>query len=147
MTSLFLTHPPTILLSISSANFLSSIVHPADGSLLPPNDNMVSHPRRPSSSHYRRASSPYARGRSASVVSSASSAGGSHDSPDLPPAKAGPLPQPQPYGDLAPPSRAPNKPVRAQVTTPATDVASKGRRTHDGQFICPVPGCGSTFTR
>ncbi|GHJ89182.1 hypothetical protein NliqN6_5584 [Naganishia liquefaciens] len=40
-----------------------------------------------------------------------------------------------------------NKIPRAKVTTPATEVASRGRRTSDGLFECPVPGCGSTFTR
>ncbi|KAI5450516.1 hypothetical protein NCC49_002973 [Naganishia albida] len=40
-----------------------------------------------------------------------------------------------------------NKIPRAKVTTPATEMASRGRRTSDGLFECPVPGCGSTFTR
>ncbi|KAJ9101099.1 hypothetical protein QFC21_003317 [Naganishia friedmannii] len=40
-----------------------------------------------------------------------------------------------------------NKIPRAKVTTPATEMASRGRRTSDGLFECPVPGCDSTFTR
>ncbi|KDQ08729.1 hypothetical protein BOTBODRAFT_93542, partial [Botryobasidium botryosum FD-172 SS1] len=37
--------------------------------------------------------------------------------------------------------------TRPLVTTAATSVASKQRRTTDAPHICPVPGCGSTFTR
>ncbi|QRV75029.1 C2H2 zinc finger [Ceratobasidium sp. AG-Ba] len=41
-----------------------------------------------------------------------------------------------------------NKPVeRVHVTTPATREASSNRRTAQANFKCPVPGCGSTFTR
>lgn len=36
---------------------------------------------------------------------------------------------------------------RPTVTSPATEQASRRRRTTDANFICPVPGCGSTFTR
>ncbi|PVF99745.1 hypothetical protein CPB86DRAFT_702726 [Serendipita vermifera] len=36
---------------------------------------------------------------------------------------------------------------RQQVTTPATAKASEGRRKGEASFVCPVPGCGSTFTR
>lgn len=37
---------------------------------------------------------------------------------------------------------------RMNVTTPATQVASQGRRKDPGKlFYCPVEGCGSTFTR
>lgn len=38
-------------------------------------------------------------------------------------------------------------PVKAKVTSAKTENAAKVRRTSDGLFICPVPGCGSTFTR
>jgi hypothetical protein len=39
-------------------------------------------------------------------------------------------------------------PVRKQnVTTHATSEASRGRRKGEAAFVCPVPGCGSTFTR
>jgi hypothetical protein len=41
-----------------------------------------------------------------------------------------------------------NRPVeRVHVTTPATREASSNRRTAQANFRCPVPGCGSTFTR
>ena len=34
-----------------------------------------------------------------------------------------------------------------QVTTSATQAASASRRKNDAIHICPIPGCGSTFTR
>ncbi|PWN18120.1 hypothetical protein BCV69DRAFT_242095, partial [Microstroma glucosiphilum] len=33
------------------------------------------------------------------------------------------------------------------VTTSATQAASASRRKNDAHFVCPVPGCGSHFTR
>jgi uncharacterized Zn-finger protein len=36
---------------------------------------------------------------------------------------------------------------RQQVTTSATQMASASRRRNEAHFVCPVPGCGSTFTR
>lgn len=36
---------------------------------------------------------------------------------------------------------------RPHVTTPATANASSSRRKSEANFVCPVPGCGSTFTR
>ncbi|KAJ7703014.1 hypothetical protein B0H17DRAFT_1041265 [Mycena rosella] len=36
---------------------------------------------------------------------------------------------------------------KQQVTTSATQLASASRRRNEAHFICPVPGCGSTFTR
>lgn len=36
---------------------------------------------------------------------------------------------------------------RLQVTTSATQMASASRRRNEAHFLCPVPGCGSTFTR
>ncbi|KAG8903224.1 hypothetical protein FRB99_003577 [Tulasnella sp. 403] len=36
---------------------------------------------------------------------------------------------------------------KARVTTSATQAASAQRRRNDATFKCPVPGCGSTFTR
>jgi len=36
---------------------------------------------------------------------------------------------------------------RPHVTTPATRSASGNRRKSEAAFKCPVPGCGSTFTR
>lgn len=37
--------------------------------------------------------------------------------------------------------------ARPNVTTTATADASMKRRINDAKFVCPVPGCGSTFTR
>jgi len=37
--------------------------------------------------------------------------------------------------------------ARPHVTTSATQAASQTRRTSEATFTCPVPGCGSTFTR
>ncbi|KAH9912279.1 hypothetical protein B0H21DRAFT_773938 [Amylocystis lapponica] len=36
---------------------------------------------------------------------------------------------------------------KQQVTTTATQAASASRRRNEAHFVCPVPGCGSTFTR
>ncbi|KAF8639526.1 hypothetical protein AX17_001431 [Amanita inopinata Kibby_2008] len=36
---------------------------------------------------------------------------------------------------------------KLQVTTSATQMASASRRRNEAHFVCPVPGCGSTFTR
>ncbi|KAI0028613.1 hypothetical protein K488DRAFT_6576, partial [Vararia minispora EC-137] len=36
---------------------------------------------------------------------------------------------------------------RDTVTTTATQAASANRRRNEAHFLCPVPGCGSTFTR
>jgi len=41
----------------------------------------------------------------------------------------------------------PSKPVKQKVTSTKTENAAKIRRTSDGLFICPIPGCNSTFTR
>lgn len=36
---------------------------------------------------------------------------------------------------------------KVTVTTSATQLASASRRRNEANFLCPVPGCGSTFTR
>src|SRR3984957_1549760 len=36
---------------------------------------------------------------------------------------------------------------KQQVTSSATQMASSLRRRNEAHFVCPVPGCGSTFTR
>ncbi|KAJ7647127.1 hypothetical protein FB45DRAFT_734279, partial [Roridomyces roridus] len=36
---------------------------------------------------------------------------------------------------------------KQQVTTSATQIASASRRRNEAHFVCPVPNCGSTFTR
>jgi hypothetical protein len=41
----------------------------------------------------------------------------------------------------------PSAVARPNVTTSATADASMKRRINDAKFVCPVPGCGSTFTR
>jgi hypothetical protein len=41
----------------------------------------------------------------------------------------------------------PSAVARPNVTTTATADASMKRRINDAKFVCPVPGCGSTFTR
>ena len=37
--------------------------------------------------------------------------------------------------------------TKVNVTTPSTADASQKRRKQPANFVCPVPGCGSTFTR
>ncbi|KAI9464305.1 hypothetical protein F5148DRAFT_185001 [Russula earlei] len=44
-------------------------------------------------------------------------------------------------------SRGATPVARPNVTTSATADASMKRRINDAKFQCPVPGCGSTFTR
>ncbi|KAF8608773.1 hypothetical protein BDV93DRAFT_207549 [Ceratobasidium sp. AG-I] len=82
----------------------------------------------------------------------------------LPPAPSGSAspPPPQYIATGAPASGAPSAdgewgdvprlpPIlqveKQHVTTTATQAASASRRRNDAQFKCPVPGCGSTFTR
>ncbi|KAH8822824.1 hypothetical protein DL96DRAFT_1470336 [Flagelloscypha sp. PMI_526] len=42
---------------------------------------------------------------------------------------------------------APNLVAKPNVTTGRTANASHKRRKQEATFVCPVPGCGSTFTR
>ncbi|TFK49692.1 hypothetical protein OE88DRAFT_1632522 [Heliocybe sulcata] len=37
--------------------------------------------------------------------------------------------------------------AKQNVTTHATKDASERRRKGEANFVCPIPGCGSTFTR
>lgn len=37
--------------------------------------------------------------------------------------------------------------TKQSVTTKKTAAASQGRRKTAATFVCPIPGCGSTFTR
>ncbi|GBE81132.1 hypothetical protein SCP_0308580 [Sparassis crispa] len=54
----------------------------------------------------------------------------------------------QPYSATAVPRLPPILQVeKQQVTTSATQAASASRRRNEAHFVCPVPGCGSTFTR
>lgn len=43
--------------------------------------------------------------------------------------------------------RVPMNIAKVNVTTPSTADASQKRRKQPAHFLCPVPGCGSTFTR
>ncbi|EPQ52532.1 hypothetical protein GLOTRDRAFT_46612 [Gloeophyllum trabeum ATCC 11539] len=49
------------------------------------------------------------------------------------------------------PGKAPANPqipvTKQNVTTHATKDASERRRKGEANFVCPIPGCGSTFTR
>nr|VWO97196.1 Hormone-sensitive lipase [Ganoderma boninense] len=69
---------------------------------------------------------PATRGRSSSVIAAASSFTQSANVPRLPPIM---------------------QVEKQQVTTSATQAASASRRRNEANFVCPVPGCGSTFTR
>ncbi|KAF7336940.1 Calcineurin responsive transcriptional factor [Mycena venus] len=69
---------------------------------------------------------------------------------------ARPSPYPSPnvspsphYTDLPPddPTSAPIVVSKQNVTTVRTSKASHNRRKQEATFMCPVPGCGSTFTR
>jgi hypothetical protein len=54
----------------------------------------------------------------------------------------------RPREGVPPPQLAFYDPVLAPTTTVNTAVeASERRRKTDANFACPVPGCGSTFTR
>ena len=50
-------------------------------------------------------------------------------------------------GEGSPSDGALDSPLNAQVTTAKTQAASASRRKADANFVCPFPGCGSTFTR
>jgi hypothetical protein len=95
----------------------------------------------------------------ASYVYGASSS--SNEIPGYPPSQSQPSPNggssdgrtgqqpPYPQGiSNGPPRLPPILQVEKQlVTTTATQAASASRRRNDALFKCPVPGCGSTFTR
>lgn len=103
--------------------------------------------------HHRRASS----GSRAGSVSGGSSVRASpYPSPNASPmlgyAQLGPDVGTVNMGNLSIGNGAmPQQPVlqvaRPHVTTSATQAASQTRRTSEATFTCPVPGCGSTFTR
>ncbi|ODN94311.1 hypothetical protein L198_05167 [Cryptococcus wingfieldii CBS 7118] len=126
----------------STAEFLQSITGD-DGSLLPPTS------RGRSMSHSRHSSASSVRSASPALSISSQGSSFSHHSPRMEmmdgmqlPGYAGYQPSlqvPQLYED--------NHPKKMKVTSAATKVASETRRTQDGLFMCPVPGCGSTFTR
>ncbi|KAF7289588.1 Calcineurin responsive transcriptional factor [Mycena chlorophos] len=51
------------------------------------------------------------------------------------------------YSDLPADTEVPIAVSKPNVTTVRTQKASHNRRKQEATFICPVPGCGSTFTR
>lgn len=131
----------------STAEFLQSITGD-DGSLLPPSNrgHAMSHSRHSSTSSIR----------SASPALSISSQGSSfsHHSPrmDMPDSMYPGHPiiapaTPLQVSGLYEEQQAPARVAKMKVTSVATEVASTSRRTNSGIFKCPVPGCGSTFTR
>ncbi|ORX36669.1 hypothetical protein BD324DRAFT_459889 [Kockovaella imperatae] len=105
----------------STADFLNSITA-NDGTLLPPRGR--SHSRHSSASSARSASPAL------SVSSQGSSYGGGSPRMEMPEG-----------------AQVPGKLAKLKVTSTATEVASTSRRTNEGVYKCPVPGCGSTFTR
>ncbi|WWC89378.1 uncharacterized protein L201_004301 [Kwoniella dendrophila CBS 6074] len=132
----------------STADFLQSITA-NDGSLLPPTNRgrSLSHSRNSSASSIR----------SASPALSISSQGSNWSSNigenrmDLPEGVLLPTQQ-QTDMNLQNPitstkSGGRKRVAKMKVTSVATEVASTSRRTNSGVFKCPVPGCGSTFTR
>ncbi|CAE7131638.1 unnamed protein product [Rhizoctonia solani] len=121
---------------VSAMNRNSDILYSvSDGSLAPPSMSVPSSvpddeggvgPRR------------RGHGRTDSASHRASPYHSPHASPRLLPSEDGVS-----YGGITL-----TKPVeRVHVTTPATREASSNRRTAQANFKCPVPGCGSTFTR
>ncbi|TBU47672.1 hypothetical protein BD309DRAFT_855511 [Dichomitus squalens] len=69
---------------------------------------------------------PVTRGRSSSLIATATTFPQGGNVPRLPPIM---------------------QVEKQQVTTSATQAASASRRRNEANFTCPVPGCGSTFTR
>ncbi|WWC61829.1 uncharacterized protein I303_104414 [Kwoniella dejecticola CBS 10117] len=126
----------------STADFLQSITA-NDGSLLPPMNRgrSMSHSRTSSASSYRSASPAL------SISSQGSNWSNMENRMDLP--EGIQIPQSTPLN--ANPNSAKTggrkRVAKQKVTSVATEVASTSRRTNSGVFKCPVPGCGSTFTR
>lgn len=99
--------------------------------------------------HYRRASSGSRseRGVSAGTWSATNSSRGSpYPSPNVSPrGKLEDLPGDQMSHVTM--NSIPQNVAKPNVTTGRTANASHKRRKQEATFICPVPGCGSTFTR
>ncbi|WVQ72407.1 hypothetical protein IAR50_001959 [Cryptococcus sp. DSM 104548] len=126
----------------STAEFLQSITGD-DGSLLPPTS------RGRSMSHSRNSSASSVRSASPALSISSQGSSFSHHSPRMEMPEGMQLPGYQGYQPSlqVPQLYEDNQPKKMKVTSAATKVASETRRTQDGLFMCPVPGCGSTFTR
>ncbi|OCF42914.1 hypothetical protein I317_03265 [Kwoniella heveanensis CBS 569] len=138
----------------STADFLQSITA-NDGSLLPPTN------RGRSMSHSRNSSASSIRSASPALSISSQGSSFSHQSPrmDMPEGVQVPQLGAVSNGLLAQAAGAPpaaggasgrggkKRVAKMKVTSVATEMASTSRRTNSGVFKCPVPGCGSTFTR
>ncbi|WVQ67718.1 uncharacterized protein L199_005922 [Kwoniella botswanensis] len=127
----------------STADFLQSITA-NDGSLLPPMNRgrSMSHSRNSSASSIRSASP-------ALSLSSQGSNWSNMERMELPDGVQLPATgdQVQPVQQVQPQGKGRRRIAKMKVTSVATEVASTSRRTNSGVFKCPVPGCGSTFTR
>lgn len=131
------------LVPTSSTDFIRSVTA-ADGSLAPidPRSPPLGGPgpqrrRGSGSGHERNSSLSSLRATPYSRPSPHTSPGGSpHHSPT---GGQQPLPSEQQAAYM--------RVERPLVTTPATKTASANRRRAEASFTCPVPGCGSTFTR
>ncbi|WVW83867.1 hypothetical protein I302_105889 [Kwoniella bestiolae CBS 10118] len=121
----------------STADFLQSITA-NDGSLLPPMNRgrSMSHSRNSSTSSIRSASP-------ALSISSQGSNWSNMERMELPDGVQ--LPATTPAAGKT--GGGKKRVAKMKVTSVATEVASTSRRTNSGVFRCPVPGCGSTFTR
>ncbi|WVQ99384.1 hypothetical protein IAU59_006517 [Kwoniella sp. CBS 9459] len=137
----------------STADFLQSITA-NDGSLLPPTN------RGRSMSHSRNSSASSIRSASPALSISSQGSSFSHQSPRMDMPEGVQVPQLGAVGEgllaraagavpaATTSGRGGKKRVaKMKVTSVATEMASTSRRTNSGVFKCPVPGCGSTFTR
>ncbi|KAK8864388.1 hypothetical protein IAR55_001636 [Kwoniella newhampshirensis] len=120
----------------STAEFLQSITGD-DGSLLPPTN------RGRASSHSRNSSASSARSVSPALSISSQGSSFSYQSPRMDMPEGAQVPAAAGSGSKG----SKKKVAKMKVTSVATEVASTSRRTNSGVFQCPVPGCGSTFTR
>lgn len=139
---------------ISRTEFLNSITG-NDGSLIPPLRGRTNSHSRLSSASSVRSASP-----ALSISSQGSSMSMSHPNyrgagasrMDMPEGQSVPMPMGHhSHSHSRSGSNASQQGAarlaKMKVTSMATEVAATSRRTNDGVFHCPVPGCGSTFTR
>ncbi|KAL1405538.1 hypothetical protein Q8F55_009176 [Vanrija albida] len=116
----------------STADFLQSINQDQGSLLAPPM-------RGRSMSHSRRSSASSVRSASPALSVSSQGSSFSHHSGHMD------MPDGVSVHDFFQETRP--RVAKLKVTSMATEVASASRRTNEGSFRCPVPGCGSTFTR
>ncbi|KAG8885496.1 hypothetical protein FRB97_000820 [Tulasnella sp. 331] len=141
---------------MGEADFVRSVTM-ADGSLAPidPRAGVVGPQRRRGSGggHERNSSlgslrsTPYSLSARPSPLSSPGASPQHSPSGGTVEALPVPLHDPQQNQQRQQPSPLDIKVERALVTTPATKTASANRRRAEANFVCPVPNCGSTFTR